>query len=107
MTTTLRAARLPVAKEVDDQSLVIAGSVKLSPPEGGQQRVEIVWLVQDPKGREIAKLAQNNTVPAGQLDGDWSGVAPLITEAALPGLIDVLRQAPSRAEAPAAPRSGG
>ena len=107
MTTTLRAARLPVAKEVDDQALVIAGSVQVSPPEGGRQKVEIVWLVRDPSGREIAKLAQNNMVPAGQLDGDWSGIAPLITEAALPGLIDVLRQAPSRAEVPSAPRTGG
>lgn len=107
MTTTLRAARLPVVKDVDDQALVIAGSVHVAPPEGGRQKVEIVWLVRDPSGREIAKLAQNNMVPAGQLDGDWSGIAPLITEAALPGLVDVLRQAPSRAEVPAAPRSGG
>jgi hypothetical protein len=107
MSASLRAARLPVATEVDDQALVIAGTVRVAPPVDGRQKVEIVWSVQDSGGREIAKLAQANAVPAGQLDGDWGDIAPLITDAALPGIMDLLRQLPAQAQVGAVPRSGG
>src|SRR5262249_22763583 len=63
MPASLRAARLPLATEVDDQALVIAGSVRIAPPAEGRQKVEIVWSVQDSDGHEIAKLAQANAVP--------------------------------------------
>jgi hypothetical protein len=107
MSASLRAARLPVATEVDDQALLIVGTVRVAPPADGRQKVEIVWSVQDSDGREIANLAQANAVPAGQLDGDWGDIAPLITDAALPGIVDLLRQLPTRAEVRATPRSGG
>lgn len=106
MNTALRGAKLPVTDRAEDAALVIAGSVHVAPPERGRQQVEIVWQVLDPAGREIAKLAQNNAVEAGSLDGDWSGLAPLIAQAVVPGIVDVLRQLPPRAEIPVPPNGG-
>lgn len=100
MSAALRGAKLPLAPEKDDRALVIAGSVHVAPPESGRQRVEIVWTVLDPAGKEVAKLTQANAVPAGTLDGDWGEIAPLIAGAAVPGIVDMLRRLPPRAEAP-------
>jgi hypothetical protein len=106
MSAALRSARLPLAPELDDRALVIAGSVHVAPPESGRQQVEIVWSVLDPAGSEVAKLTQSNAVPAGTLDGDWGEIAPLIAQAAVPGIVDMLRRLPPRAEAPST-RTGG
>jgi hypothetical protein len=106
MNDALRGAKVPLTDRVDDQALVVAGSVHVAPPESGRQRVEIVWTVLDPNGQEIAKLAQSNAVEAGSLDRDWSGIAPLIAEAAVPGIVSMLRQLPPRAEGQS-PQGGG
>jgi hypothetical protein len=106
MSAALRGAKVPLAPELDDRALVIAGAVHVAPPESGRQRVEIVWTVLDPAGKEVAKLTQANAVPAGTLDGDWGELAPLIAQAAVPGIVDMLRRLPPRAEAPAT-RAGG
>jgi hypothetical protein len=95
MHDALVAAELPVADELTDRGLVIAGSVHVGPPSEGRQPVEILWSVLDPTGAEIAKLAQNNSVPQGSLDGKWGPIARMIADAAVPGVIDMLRQVPA------------
>jgi hypothetical protein len=106
MGSALRAARLPVADEMGDDALVIAGSVYVSPPDKARQRVEIDWTVLDATGREIAKLSQANTIAEGALDGDWSELARLIADAAVPGVADLLRQLSARAAVPSTPSGG-
>ena len=106
MDNALRAARLPVTAEMDDNVLVIAGSVHLSPAVNRRQRIEIVWTVLDAAGRELAKLAQANVVEEGSLDGDWGPLPRLIADAAVPGVVDLLRQMPARAEARGTPSGG-
>ena len=104
--SALRAAEVPLAREMADDALVIAGAVHVAPPTQGRQRVEIVWTVLDSAGNELAKIAQANAVEAGALDGAWGELAGIIAQAAAPGVLDLLRQLPARAEAPAPPSGG-
>jgi hypothetical protein len=106
MDNALRAARLPVITEMEENALVIAGSVHLFPAGNKRQRVEIVWTVLEAGGREIAKLAQANVVEEGSLNGDWGPLPRLIADAAVPGVVDMLRQLPARAEARGTPSGG-
>ena len=106
MNVALRSAKLEVSDHMDEGALVLAGSVRVAPPVQGRQKVEIVWVVRDSNGKDVAKLAQANAVPAGALDGDWGQLASLIAEAAVPGIMDMLRQLPPRAEARPQPGDG-
>jgi hypothetical protein len=89
-----------------DDALVIAGSVRLMPPEKGRQQVEILWTVLDSSGREVAKVSQSNAVQEGTLDGDWGELAQIIADAAVPSVVDLVRRLPARAEAPSTPNGG-
>ncbi len=101
MHDALMAAEVPVSDKLTDHGLVIAGSVHVAPAEAGRQAVEILWTVFDPTGAEVAKLAQNNTVPRGALDGEWGPLARMIADSAVPGVLDMLRSLPAR------PATGG
>ena len=106
MGVALRAAKLPTTPEMYDDALVIAGSVRLMPPEKGRQQVEILWTVLDSSGREVAKVSQSNAVQEGTLDGDWGELAQIIADAAVPSVVDLVRRLPARAEAPSTPNGG-
>lgn len=96
MHDALMAARVPVSDKLTDDGLVIAGSVHVGPPEGDRQPVEILWTVFDSTGAQVAKLAQNNTVPKGALDGKWGPLARMIADSAVPGVLDMLHWLPGR-----------
>jgi hypothetical protein len=49
----------------------VAADVKIKPPKDGTQSIAINWTINDPKGTEVAKITQNNEVPAGFLDKTW------------------------------------
>ncbi len=49
----------------------VAADVKIKPPKDGMQAIAINWTINDPKGTEVAKITQNNEVPAGFLDKTW------------------------------------
>jgi hypothetical protein len=74
----------------------LSGDVSVAPATGGRQATRIVWRVvaldgtQD--GRSVGRAAQENTVPAGSLDGAWGEAATAIAEAALPGIGEVLKR---------------
>ncbi len=95
MRDALKAAEVPIADDVTDRGLVIAGSVHVSPADAGREAVEILWTVFDPTGAEIAKLAQNNTVPKGALDGQWGPLARMIADSAVPGVLEMLNKLPA------------
>jgi hypothetical protein len=78
---------------------VVQGEVRVVPIAGGQERVEIQWIVTQPSrsgtpgGAERGRVVQLNNVPAGSLRGIWGDVAQAVTEEASAGVRDVvLRQ---------------
>lgn len=68
----------------------IRGEVLVAPAGDGLEQVRITWQILAADGAERGKVAQDNQVPAGSLDGSWATVAPLIAGAAAPGIIEVL-----------------
>ncbi len=95
----IQGAGIVVAEERRYAEYVLEASVILGDPKDGQQRIEIVWAVKTPDGREIGRATQKNLVDAGTFAGPWGEVAGLVAEAALEGIERVLRVAgasPSR-----------
>ncbi len=60
----------------------VAADVKIKPPKDGMQAIAINWTINDPKGTEVAKITQNNEVPAGFLDKSWGPSAEDAAKAA-------------------------
>jgi hypothetical protein len=90
----LRAADLPVAAEVREGDILIFGKVVLTAPRDGQQLLSISWTATRTGGEaELGQVDQQNSIPAGSLDGPWGPVAREIAKAAAAGLIDLLDQA--------------
>ncbi len=91
MMAALRKAGIRVTPEIENDGLVIAGGVSLQPAGRGQQTIEIVWTLLRPDGTEIGNLKQRNTVPAAAVNGIWGELAFLVAEAAVGGVVDLLR----------------
>ncbi|MFQ5763494.1 MAG: hypothetical protein ACE5GT_01060 [Rhodospirillales bacterium] len=89
----IKGAGIPVAGERRYAEFVLQGRVGLGPAKDGLQRIEIVWAVSTPDGREIGRATQRNLVEAGTFDGPWGGVATIVADAALGGIEGVLRVA--------------
>lgn len=53
-------------------------------------RVTLLWLVRDGDGRERGRLEQQNTVPAGRLNGLWGDIASQAAGGAAPDLARIL-----------------
>ena len=68
----------------------VLGDVATKPAAGGQIRVEIIWTVQDARGREAGKIVQLNEVPNGTLSGLWADVAVVVAQEASGGVRDVI-----------------
>ncbi len=60
----------------------VAADVKIKPAKEGTQAISINWTINDPKGTEVAKITQNNEVPAGFLDKSWGPSAEDAAKAA-------------------------
>lgn len=60
----------------------VSADVKIKPPKDGSQAISINWVINDPKGVEVAKITQNNDVPAGYLDKAWGQSAEDAAKAA-------------------------
>ena len=68
----------------------LRGTVKVTEEPGGQQQVEIHWLVDDPNGRLAGDVAQGHDIPRGSLDRYWGDVADVITDEAAGGVHEVI-----------------
>jgi hypothetical protein len=84
---------IPVASDRRFAEFVLDGRVKIGAPASGLQRIEIVWAVKTPDGREIGRATQKNMVEAGAFAGPWGESAAIVAEAAVPGIQGVLRAA--------------
>jgi hypothetical protein len=68
--------------EAGQSAYRVGADVKIKPPKDGMQAISINWTVNDPKGAEVAKITQNNEVPAGYLDKSWGQSAEDAAKAA-------------------------
>ncbi len=74
-------------------ALVILGRVGLGQPREGWQRVALTWrVVEAISGKELGRINQRNSVPAGSLDTTWNDLAKPIAEGAAIGIADVLKK---------------
>lgn len=95
--TRLMRARLtelgeqPQASE-KDADFTVSGHVRVVPIGGGQDRVEIQWVLTDAQGRERGRVVQLNDVPAGSLDGYWGDIADAVTRQAAPGVRELVQK---------------
>jgi len=74
----------------------VAGQVLVVPIAGGQQRVEVQWIVSDASGTERGRIIQLNEIPAGTLDHYWGDVAAVVAKEAAGGVKDVVLQQAGR-----------
>lgn len=82
-----------VQESTANADFIVRGQVKVVPIAGGQQRVEIQWIVSTSTGDERGRVVQLNDVPAGSLNGYWGDVAAVVAQEAAGGIRDVvLRQ---------------
>lgn len=84
---------------------IVRGQVKVVPIAGGQQRVEIQWIVSTPTGDERGRVVQLNDVPDGTLNGYWGDIATVVAQEAAGGVRDVILRQSGR-EPAAAPATG-
>jgi hypothetical protein len=76
-----------------DARFALSCVVAVSPPQGGQQLVTVHWVLALPEGREVGHVNQQNTVPAGSLDGAWGDVAYAVAGAAAPDIAELIERA--------------
>ncbi len=66
------------------------GTVKVTDEPGGQQQVEIHWLVHDRSGRLAGDVAQGHDVARGTLNHYWGDIAAVVTDEAAGGVHEVI-----------------
>jgi hypothetical protein len=71
---------------------VVQGDVTLEPHESGGELVTVSWVVMDAQGQELGTVDQANTVPPGYLARDWGPVAAPIADAAVEGVVALIRR---------------
>ena len=91
--TAIKRAGIAIAGARRHAEFVLEGRFRLDRAKDGLQRVEIVWLVMTPDGREIGRATQKNLVETGTFSGSWGDVATLVADAALEGIQGVLQAA--------------
>jgi hypothetical protein len=84
---------------------LLRGTVKLTDEPGGQQQVEIHWLVSDPAGQLAGDVAQGHDVAKGTLDHYWGDIAAVVTEEAAGGVHEVITNYSGRRKAAPAGKS--
>ncbi len=78
---------------VDHQAsadFVLRGTVKMTDEPGGQQQVEIHWIVSDASGTIAGDVAQGHDIGKGTLDRFWGDVASVVADEAAGGVHEVI-----------------
>ncbi len=94
-----------VQEKPQGADFVVQGRVRVVPIGGGQERVEVQWIVSSPTGGERGRVVQLNDVPAGSLDHAWADAADAVTEQASGGVREVVLRQSGRLPAEPAPKS--
>ncbi len=88
----LRRSGYRIARDVGTADYILLGAVRLDPPADGRQHITLTWALIAPDGREMGRVEQQNSIPAGQLDGPWGAIAAAAAEGAAAGMNDLLRR---------------
>ena len=87
---TLRAADVSITEDTRQAALVLEGLITAAAPQGGRQRISIVWTVSTTAGDEVGKATQENTVPDGSLAS--AAEAEKVAQAAVDGITAILAE---------------
>ncbi len=93
MRRALGESQVVLVDAPDATTMTVIGSVEISQPAEGKQRIVIRWIVKGPGGEQLGDLEQANDIKAGALNGDWGGVAHVIALAASEGVLDLMARA--------------
>lgn len=74
----------------DRADFLLRGTVRMTDEPGGQQQVEIHWLVNDRAGHIAGDVAQGHDVAKGTLDHYWGDIAAAVTDEAAGGVHEVI-----------------
>lgn len=96
----LRRQALRVSTTMREDSLAVAGNIKLLDSKAGKKRVSVDWAVLRKDGKELGNLSQSNDVTAVELDRDWPAIAREIAVSAAKGLRELLDKIPETAIEP-------
>lgn len=88
----LDRAPVELTNDLAENGHAVRGDVSVVRQNDGRDEVVISWAVVDANGREIGTVDQKNRVPAGSLDGSWGAVAAPIADAAVGGIVALLKQ---------------
>jgi hypothetical protein len=87
----LRAERIPVSSDGDGE-LRVKPRIEVVPADTNTERVSITWILSvAADGAELGRVAQENTIPTGRLNGRWGAVAVAIADGAADGIAGLVR----------------
>lgn len=89
----LGRAGVDVASGGGRARFTLSCQVETAPVPNGQQRVVVRWVLAAANGATIGQVAQQNTIPAGTLDGAWGDIAYAVAGAAAPGIAQLIERA--------------
>jgi hypothetical protein len=90
MRRALGESQVVLVDAPDGGTMTVVGSVEISAPAEGKQRIVIRWVLKGPGGDQLGDLEQANTIKAGALNGEWGGVAHVIALAASEGILALI-----------------
>ena len=85
-------SRQGLAVSSDEPKLFVDGMVHINPATGGQDQIDIDWVVRDVAGRELGTVSQSNKVAHDLLIGQLGPLAREIADAGAGGVAEVVRQ---------------
>ncbi|MGB0671898.1 MAG: SPOR domain-containing protein [Rhodospirillales bacterium] len=94
MARALRGVGVTVTPNSTEADFLLTGVVAVTAPQGGAknktQQISINWSVTGRGGKNAGATNQNNTIPAGSLDGTWGAIAGHAAAAVAPGIKQIL-----------------
>lgn len=92
MAFALDRAPVDLTADVVENGHVVQGDVKIDRLPDGRDRVTVSWIVVDSQGKQVGTVDQENAVPGGSLDRSWGAVAAPIADAAVGGIVSLLKE---------------
>lgn len=86
----LENAGIPQVETLEGCTLAVSAEVSTL-RLGNNQKVSIVWQVQDAEGNPLGEVAQLNNVEYGALDKEWGTDASLAARGARDGIMDIMK----------------
>jgi hypothetical protein len=88
----LRQRDLPISDRAQPGDVVIEGRLELGESNGTNRPMQLVWILQrEGESRRMGDLRQANRVPDSAIQTGWDRLASLVTQAAVPGVLQVIR----------------